>query len=83
MLNQLMRTLPLLICGSVLMISSSGCGTSRVVFVDTSQDMVRLGPDVRGHVYYLKGGEWIKSKNKVTLPEGWYAGGISKDDEEN
>jgi hypothetical protein len=45
--------------------------------------MIRIGPDVRGTVYYLIDGEWVKSKNKVTLPEGWYAGGISKDDKKN
>jgi hypothetical protein len=41
--------------------------------------MVRLGKDVSGHVYVLKDGEWVLSKNKVKLPEGWYAGGIPTD----
>ena len=53
-----------------------GCGSTRVVFVDTHANMVRLGKDVSGHVYVLKDGEWVLSKNKVKLPEGWYAGGI-------
>ena len=57
----------------------AGCGTTRVVFVDTQADLVRLGPDVRGTVYVQKGGEGIKSKNKVTLPEGWIAGPLPKD----
>ena len=54
-----------------------------MVFVDTSPDsgMVRLADDVRGHVfYYSKEGEWIRSRNKVTLPEGWFAGGINLND---
>ena len=51
-----------------------------MVFVDTQKDMVRLGPDVGGTVYFFKGGEWVKSKNKVTLPEGWVAGGVPRED---
>ena len=57
----------------------SGCGSTRVVFVDTQSDLVRIGPDVEGRVYVLKNGEWVLSKNKVKLPEGWYAGGIPKE----
>ena len=58
-----------------------GCGSTRVVFVDTQADLVRIGPDFpAGKVYILKNGEWVLSKNKVKLPEGWYAGGIPKDD---
>ena len=47
-----------------------------VVFVDTTQDVIRLADDVRGHVYYQKDGRWVRSANKVTLPAGWYAGGL-------
>ena len=70
----------LLGCALVSLLSITSCGTSRVVFVDTTKDMVRLADDVRGHVYYFKNGEWIKSKNKVTLPEGWVAGGVPPED---
>jgi hypothetical protein len=49
-----------------------------VVFVDTQADLVRLGPDVKGTVYVSKDGQWIKSKNKVHLPEGWIAGPLPK-----
>lgn len=38
--------------------------------------MVRIGSDVEGHVYTLQDGEWIRSPNKVRIPEGWYAGSI-------
>ena len=63
---------------SVLMIS---CGTTRVVFVDTQADLVRIGPDVKGRVYFYKDGSWVLSKNKVAIPEGWYAGGIPREEE--
>ena len=58
------------------MLGTSGCLTSgtRVVFIPTSDTLVRLGPDVQGHVYYWTGTEWELSKNRVTLPEGWLAG---------
>ncbi len=70
-----MKILILLISLLVL----SGCGSTRVVFVDTQSDLVRIGPDVEGRVYVLKNGEWILSKNKMKLPEGWYAGGIPRE----
>ena len=59
-----------------------GCGSTRVVFVDTQSNLVRIGPNVEGRIYVLKGGEWVLSKNKVRLPEGWYAGGLPKDEDE-
>ena len=57
-----------------------GCGSTRVVFVDTQSNLVRLGPGISGKVYVLKNGEWILSKNTVELPEGWYAGGLPTED---
>ena len=80
----------LITLGSVGMISlmMTGClsslslGGSRVVFVDSDSELVRLGPDVEGHIYYFDEGEWVKSKNKVKLPEGWYAGGMPNKDKE-
>ena len=45
-----------------------GCGSTRVVFVDTGADMVRLGPDVTGRVYVNQNGSWVLSKKKVKLP---------------
>jgi len=50
------------------------------VFVDTQSDLIRIGPDVEGRVYVLKNGEWVLSKNKMKLPEGWYAGGIPREE---
>jgi uncharacterized protein YcfL len=57
-----------------------GCGSTKVVFVDTQANLVRIGPDVSGRVYIQKNGEWVLSKNKVKLPEGWYAGGLPTED---
>ena len=54
----------------------TGCGSTRVVFVDTQEALVSIGPNVEGKVYVMKNGEWVLSKNKVKLPEGWYAGGL-------
>lgn len=51
----------------------SGCVT-KVVVVDPRTSLVRLGDDVKGHVYFYTGTNWVKSSNKVKLPEGWYAG---------
>jgi len=58
------------------MLGSNGCLTSgkRVVFIPTSDTLVRIGPSVTGRVYYWTGEEWELSKNRVTLPEGWLAG---------
>ena len=61
---------------------ASNCGTTTVVFVDTSEAMVRIGPDVRGKVYFQRDGQWVLSKNKVKLPEGWYAVGLPEEGDE-
>jgi len=61
--------------------SLSGCGmfANRVVFVDAKSDVIRLGEDVKGHVFYQnEKGEWIKSGNRVRIPAGWYAGHLDK-----
>jgi hypothetical protein len=75
--KQGMLTLFLLVCVTALI---SGCGIlsteSKVLFVPESNGMVRIGSDVSGHVYTLQDGEWIRSPNKVQLPEGWYAGSL-------
>ena len=71
-----MKTIILL--GSLVLMD--GCGSTRVVFVDTQSNLVRIGPNVEGKVYVLKDGEWVLSKNKVKLAEGWYAGGIPVED---
>ena len=76
LLNLLKQRLLLLFLASCVTLGSSGCLTSgkRVVFIPTSDTLVRLGPEVTGRVYYWTGEEWELSKNRVTLPEGWLAG---------
>lgn len=73
-----MLILSLLISVSVLQTGCIGLlsGGSKVVFVPESDGMVRLGNDVHGHVYYFTDGEWVRSKEEVDLPEGWYAGSV-------
>ena len=48
---------------------------SRTVVLDSSRDIVRLGSDVRGHIYVWNAErkDWERT-GPVTLPEGWFAG---------
>lgn len=64
---------------AILLLTSCSLFSNRVVFVDAKTDVVRLGEDVKGHVFYQnEKGEWIKSGNRVKLPAGWYAGRLDK-----
>ena len=76
LLNPLKQRLLQLSLASCVTLGSGGCLTSgkKVVFIPTSDTLVRLGPKVTGRVYYWTGKEWELSKNRVTLPEGWLAG---------
>ena len=55
-----------------LILCANGCAT-RTVVIDSTADVVRLGPDVKDSVYIFRDGAWVKS-GKMQLPEGWYAG---------
>ena len=68
-----------LLCLLTASVGLTGCGASRVVFVDESEGFIRMGPDVKGRVYYWNGSSWELSDNKVLIPEGWYAGSIDGD----
>lgn len=57
-----------------VMLGMSGCAGSRVAFVPESEGLVILDSDVRGHVYLWNGREWERSRGRVRLPAGWYAG---------
>jgi uncharacterized protein (DUF1499 family) len=62
---------------SIYAMTLTSCVTSPdVIFVDTTQDVVRLGDDVEGHIYYQKDGRWVRSASRVKIPAGWYAGGL-------
>jgi len=76
----LQKMLPLFLLTSVI-VGVSGCESTRVVFVPEDDGLVRLGPTMRGHVYFWNGNSWELSANKVLLPEGWYAGSIESQDE--
>lgn len=59
-------------CASLLLLTS--CGTTRAVFIHDG-DLIRIGPNVSGRVYVLKGGEWVLTK-ETKIPEGWFAGAL-------
>gem|GEM_PF-2905673 len=61
-----------IIFASAWLIGSAGCAT-RTVIIDSTQDVVRLGEDVRGHVYVWRPGGWERV-GPVKLPQGWWAG---------
>lgn len=51
----------------------SGCGATRVVYVPHGEPL-RLAEDVKAHVWVKDStGKIIRSANKVTIPEGYYA----------
>ena len=81
MLRRVMQKLTRICVIAFVSVFVTSCGTTRVVFVDTNEAMVRIGPDVRGKVYFQRDGEWVLSKNKVRLPEGWYAVGLPPEEE--
>jgi len=70
----LIRLLTLLTSLSTL--GMLGCEGRRVVLVPESTGLVRIGSDVKGHIYHWNGSEWELSSNTVHLPEGWYAGSL-------
>ena len=77
-LNKLLLTCAMLgLVGSIL-----GCVSSnpRVVLIppivttpEGVSDLIRLGPDVRGHIYVFTADGFVLSADPVTLPEGWLA----------
>ena len=50
----------------------AGCAGPRVVFLPTADAPVRVGPDLSGRVYVWTGSTWELSRNRVTIPEGFY-----------
>lgn len=59
----------------------SGCATlsesKKVVIVHESDALFKIGPNVRGQVYFWNGKEWELSENEITLPEGWLTGPLN------
>ena len=58
----------------------SGCGGSRVVFIDSQGQIFRVGPNVKGKVYHWTGEEWQLSSNKAEYPEGHFVGGLTPEE---
>lgn len=50
---------------------AAGCSGPRVVLMHPT-GVMRAGPDVKGKVYVLQDGEWVLSKNRIRIPEGFY-----------
>jgi len=61
----------------------SGCGGSRVVFIDSQSQIFRVGPNVKGKLYHWTGEEWQLSSNKVEYPEGHFVGGLTPEDDDD
>lgn len=58
---------------SMLALMLPGCTPTRVVMVPPGQP-VRLAEDVKAHVWAKDSeGKVVKSRNRVTIHEGWYA----------
>lgn len=49
------------------------CATRITTVINSQDDVVRIGPDVKGHVYVYRSGKW-QDGGKCHLPEGWFAG---------
>jgi len=60
----------------------SGCGGSRVVFIDSQSQIFRVGPNVSGKLYHWTGEEWQLSSNKVEYPEGHFVGGLTPEEDD-
>lgn len=71
----LKKLLPLL---AIVLLSASACSNGkRVVLIDPRDTIIRIGPNVTGRIYHkTAAGQWELSRNKVAIPEGWYAGSI-------
>jgi hypothetical protein len=66
------KTLSVLTCCIVLMLTSSACAT-RVVYVKNGTP-VRLAEPVKAKVWIVdSSGKEVMSQNKILIPEGWYA----------
>jgi hypothetical protein len=46
------------------------------VVLPQNHPVMRTGPDVAGRVYLWDGEEWVLSRNRVRLPEGWFVGPV-------
>lgn len=62
-----------LILSAICSIGLIGCTTSRVIYVPHGEP-VRLAETVKAKVWVVDStGKTVRSNNRITLPEGWYA----------
>lgn len=54
----------------------TACGNTRAVFVGSTarNELIRVGPGVKGRAYIWDGEEWTLSKNKIDYQEGAFVG---------
>lgn len=71
------KTFLTLLIASILMLGTS-CQSTRTVFLNPSYDedgkphkIIRVGPGVKGTIYFWNGEEWIESEEEHVYPEGW------------
>lgn len=81
LLNHLkLKNLGLLLCLSGI-VGITGCASlsegKRVVIVQESDALFKIGPNVKGKLYFWNGKEWELSQNEVKLPEGWLTGPLN------
>ena len=72
-----LKKLMLIVLATAIAIFAGACRTNtKVTVVDSQADWVKLGPDVRGHVYLWnhKAGHWELQTAPMQLPQGWVAG---------
>jgi hypothetical protein len=65
-----MLTLIGIFCAVLVIAFVSGCG-SKTIFVPEDSPM-RAGPMTMMYVYHRVDGEWVLSRNRIMIPEGWY-----------
>jgi len=56
----------------------TSCGSTKTVFLNPSYDnngdihkILRVGPDIKGTIYFWDGSKWTESKDEHVYPEGW------------
>lgn len=65
-----MRRKILISSAALATVCASACGPRTILVRESSP--IRIGPDVKGHVYVRENGEWTLSSNLVEIPEGYY-----------
>jgi hypothetical protein len=75
-----LKNLGLLLC-LLGIVGIQGCASfseaKKVVIVQESDALFKIGPNVVGRLYFWNGKEWELSQNEIKLPEGWLTGPLN------